>query len=99
MAGLEPGSYALYGKTTVVGKVGGDDWTRCTLTAGTSTDYAETEDKVDRVTLPTHVLATFAGTGAAALSCLHTGKKEPVARETKIIAIRLDTATREAVQG
>ncbi len=99
MAGLAPGSYAIFAKTTVVGDVGGADGTRCTLTADGSTDYAETEDKVDRATLSTHALATFGGTGVATLSCLHTGKKNPVARQTKIIAIRIDSVVSSAVTG
>jgi hypothetical protein len=99
MSGLAPGSYALSAKTTIVGKQGGNDWTRCTLDAGASSDWAETEDKVDRVTMQAAVLATFAGTGTVTYSCLHTGKKDPVARQTKIIAIRIDSVVRTPVTG
>jgi hypothetical protein len=105
MANVDPGAYAVFGKTTVVTLAGGSGgsgaYTRCTLDAGgVSTDYAETEPKVHRATLQTHVLATFGGMGTVTLRCLHASDNGThVARQTKIIAVRIDSVSREAVSG
>jgi hypothetical protein len=99
MSSLEPGSYVVFAKTTVVQLSGGDGghpWTRCTLDTGADTDYAETEARVDRATLQTHLVTTLASPGTITLRCQRAGEDGTyVARETKIIAIRVDTATSE----
>jgi hypothetical protein len=99
MADVQPGSYVVFAKTTVVqlsGADGGSAWTRCTLDTGVDTDYAETEPKVDRATLQTHLVTTLVSPGTITLRCQHVGDHGThVARETKIIAIQVDTATSE----
>jgi collagen triple helix repeat protein len=105
MSNVDPGSYAIFAKTTIVHVAGGDGhdpYTRCTLDAGGgSTDYAESDPhKVDRATLQAEVLATFAGTGTITLRCLRVSDKGTyVARQTKIIAVKIDSVTTEAVSG
>jgi hypothetical protein len=99
MADVQPGSYVVFAKTTVVQVTGGDGgsaWTRCTLDTGVDTDYAETEPKVDRATLQTHLVTTLVSPGTITLRCQRVGDQGThVARETKIIAIQVDTATSE----
>ncbi len=114
MANVPAGSYVVSGKTTVVQTevVGGgllNASTRCTLVAGANTDYAETElgraspDESGRATLHTNVTTTFTGTGTITLTCRRGNNsgtpKASVARQTKIIAVKVDTATRTAVTG
>jgi hypothetical protein len=99
LANVQPGSYVVFGKTTVVQLSGGDGanaWTRCTLDTGVDTDYAETEPKVDRATLQTHLVTTLVSPETITLRCQRVGNNGThVARETKIIAIQVDTATSE----
>ena len=89
--------------------------TRCTLQGDPSTnvttdDFAETElgrgDAAEsgRATLQTTVTQTFASSGSSILlRCRRTNNsgsaKTAVARETKIVVIKVDTATRTAVTG
>ena len=96
------------------GDSGASAFARCTLngdpTTNTATDdYAETEvgrglaGEVGRATLATHVTTTLATTGSFALRCRrldNSGPSDPVVvRETKIIAVKLNRATRTAVSG
>jgi len=81
-------------------------------TTNTATDdYAETEigrggdaqGDVGRATLETQVTTTLGATGSFTLRCRRTdnngGGELVVARETKIIAVKLGTATRTPVSG
>jgi len=80
-------------------------------TESVTDDYAETElgrggdtqGDVGRATLATHVTTTLQATGSFTLSCRRTdnnGTNETVVgRETKIIAVKLGTATRTPVGG
>jgi len=102
-------------QTVDAGTGGTDAFGRCTLngdpTTNTATDdYAETEigragssGAIGRATLETHVTVTLTATGSFTLRCRRTdnsGASEPVvARETKIIAIKLGSATRTPVGG
>jgi hypothetical protein len=115
MSNVPAGSYAVFAKTTVVqtavsGGAAVNAFTRCTLDAGgPSTDYAETELgrgdawESGRATLQAHVLTTLSSTGTIVLRCRrinNSGSPRPaVARQTKIIALSLGSATRTAVTG
>jgi hypothetical protein len=104
MTSVDPGSYAVFGKTTVEklsGSNGQGPSISCTLDAGgASTDQAQTEGRVGGTTLPTQVLTTFAGTGTITLRCVRdSGNGTYVARQTKIIAVRIDSVTRQTVSG
>ena len=97
---VQPGSYVVFGKATLVQLAGGDShnpYTRCTLDAGGSIDYAESDPKANRATLQAQTVATFAAPGTITLTCLRVSDNGTwVAREAKIIAIQVDTATSEA---
>jgi hypothetical protein len=105
MANVDPGSYLVFAKTVVAQTLGGPDqqpYTRCTLDAGGTNDFAESDQGKDgpRTTLSTHLAVTFAGSGTVTLSCLNTNKGGTfVARETKIIALKVDSLTADAVLG
>jgi hypothetical protein len=89
-------------------------FTRCTLNGDPSTnsasdDYAETElgraDAAEsgRATLETQVTVSLAAPTSIALRCRRINNsgspRTAVARETKLIAIRVDSITRTAVSG
>jgi hypothetical protein len=108
MTSVDPGSWVVFAKTTVVQTETGasNGYTRCTLDAGgASTDYAESEvggggGEARRATLQTNVLAMFASPGTIVLRCRTNGSsRTTVARQTKIIAVQVDGVTRTAVTG
>ena len=105
MANMDPGSYVVFGKTTVTQTSGGNvqrPYSRCTLDAGSVSDYADSDlgKESQSITLSTHLVVSFGGTGTITLSCLNTNKNGTfVARETKIIALKVDSLTADAVLG
>jgi len=108
MASVAAGSYVVYAKTTVVQTGtggGGSSATRCTLDAGGgSTDYGETDlgksaGESGRATLSMNVTAVFTATGTIVVRCRLGSPQASVARQTKIIIVKVDTATRAAVTG
>ncbi len=104
MANVAPGSYVVFGKTTVVQTQGGKDQpdTVCTLDAGGTSDYAEVDQGKEgpSITLSTHLVVTFAGTGTITLSCRNTNKNGTFsARETKVIALKVGSVTADPVLG
>jgi hypothetical protein len=105
MTNVAAGSYAISAKT-IVDMTGSDsDWAPvCTLDAGGgSVDTAEFGFQnafggvQTQATLSLAVTRTFASTGSIVLRC--RSDDPAVARNTKIVAIRVDTVTREAVSG
>ena len=86
-----------------------DEASRCTLEAGgTSTDYAETEAGfgdffgTTRATLHMNVLASFTGPGTITLSCRSDGhhfSDPPLARQSKIVVIQVESIARSAFGG
>ena len=101
-------------QTDSSGGAGSNAFTRCTLQGDPSTnvatdDFAETElgrgDAAEsgRATLQTTVTQTFASSGSILLRCRRINNsgsaRTAVARETKIVVIKVDTATRTAVTG
>jgi hypothetical protein len=103
MANVAAGSYVVSGKTTVVRLAGGENpKVTCTLDAGTVTDTAQDDGQKDDdfFTLPTHLVVTFGGTGTVTLHCMLTGSNATfVARETKIIALKVGSVTADPVLG
>jgi hypothetical protein len=100
MANVEPGSYVVFGKATLVQLSGGDShnpYTRCTLDTGGSSDYAESDPKVNRATLQAQTVATLTTPGTITFTCLRVSDRGTwVAREAKIIAIQVGSATNDA---
>jgi hypothetical protein len=103
MANVAPGSYLFFGKTTVARLAGGENpKVHCTLDAGTSTDTSDDDGQKDDdfFTLSTHLVVTLGGTSDVTLHCMLTGSNATfVARETKIIALKVDTVTADPVVG
>jgi hypothetical protein len=100
MTNVVAGAYAISAKTIVQPTGGGPGPTvTCTLDAGGDTDEAELEfaNHGDYGTLAVQVTHVFAATGSIVLRCKSTDAAD--ARTTKIIAIKVDTVTREAVTG
>jgi hypothetical protein len=105
MTNVAAGSYAISAKTIVDMFDPAANWTPvCTLDAGGgSVDTAEFgfENAAGGVetlaTLSLAVTRTFASTGSIVLRC--RSDVPAVARNTKLVAIRVDTVTREAVTG
>jgi len=89
------------------------DAARCTLNGDPATnsatdDYAETElgreningNETGRATLQTQVTLNLSSAGSFTLICRQADTDDThVARETKIIAVKLDSASRAAVSG
>jgi hypothetical protein len=102
MANVAPGSYAISAKTIVQPNsvATGDGTYRvfCTLDAGGGvTDLAEESRSEHIPTLGMHVTQTFAATGSIVLRCRSTEASQ--ARNSKIVAIKVDSSTRTAVTG
>jgi hypothetical protein len=100
MTNVVAGAYAISAKTIVQPTGGGPGPTvTCTLDAGGDTDQAELElaNNGDYGTLGLLVTHVFPATGSIVLRCRSTDSAD--ARATKIVAIRVDTVTREAVTG
>ncbi len=80
-----------------------DDWAEVELGRGEDNEIGFSE--TGRATLHTQVTTNLGATGSFVLRCRNTevafgNPNEPVvARETKIIAIKVDTASRTAVSG
>jgi len=101
-------------QTTPGGSAGTGSFVRCSLNGDpapggntSSDDYSETHvwrgvgGEVGTQTLNTQVTTTLASTGPFTLRCWRSDAAgEPLeARETKITAIKVDSATRTAVSG
>jgi hypothetical protein len=110
MANVAPGDYMVLAKTVVTQTAGNSvkAYTRCTLSAGSDSDYAESDQGWDgeAVTLSTHLVVSFAATGTITLRCLNqngtfgwNGGATYSARETKIIALEVDSVTAVPVSG
>ena len=111
MAGLAAGSYLVIASTTIVFEHGvGQAGTTCTLDAGgVSTDVAETELGLGetlgrtRARLQLTGLVSLAGPGAIVLRCQDDERgpawKVAMARNTKIVAVTLDSVVSTAVDG
>jgi hypothetical protein len=99
MTNVAAGAYAIFAKTIVDPGIVDAAWTAtCTLDAGSGhTDSAEFTRNDHNATLSMEVTRTFAATGSIVLSCRSTQAAE--ARVSKIVAIKVDSATREAVSG
>ncbi|HUQ22199.1 MAG TPA: hypothetical protein VM049_04220 [Gaiellaceae bacterium] len=100
MTNVAAGAYVISAKTIVEPNGGGPGPTvTCTLDAGGDTDEAALElgKNGDFGTLGMLVTHVFVATGSIVLRCHSTDTTD--ARATKIIAIKVDAATREAVTG
>jgi hypothetical protein len=99
MTNVVAGAYVISAKTIVEHAGGGGTTVTCTLDAGGNTDSAEVAfgSTVDQGTLSMLVTQVFAATGSIVVRCQSSAAAD--ARGTKITAIRVDTATREAVSG
>jgi hypothetical protein len=100
MTNVVAGAYVISAKTIVEHPGGGPSPTvTCTLDAGGNTDSGEVAfgSSVDRATLSMLVTQVFSAAGSIVLSCRSTSAAD--ARATKITAIKVDTATRDAVSG
>ncbi|HWL32591.1 MAG TPA: hypothetical protein VNP89_03210 [Gaiellaceae bacterium] len=107
MTNVVAGAYAISAKTIVDTPTSGSDFTAvCTLDAGggdtdtASYDFTPGVVSVDlshEATLALHVNHVFAATGSIVLRCRSSDAS--VARNTKIVALKVDTVTREAVTG
>ena len=105
MTNVVAGSYAISAKTIVDRTSADSNWSAiCTLDAGGgSVDTAEfgfggAFGGVDtKATLSLAVTRIFAATGSIVLRC--RSDDPAVARLTKIVAVKVDTVTREAVSG
>jgi len=101
-------------QTEPSGGAGANAYTRCTVNGDPSTnvatdDYGETElgrgdaFEVGRATLQTSVSLSLSTTGSVSLRCRRGNSsgspRTAVARETKVIAIKVDSVTRSAVSG
>jgi hypothetical protein len=103
MSNVDPGSYVIYGKTTAVRLAGGENpQFHCELTAGADNDFSEADGvkEFDHFTMGMHLVTTFAGTGTVTLHCSYSSSNATfVARETKIIALKVGTVTADPVVG
>jgi hypothetical protein len=103
MTNVDPGAYAISAKTTVdAAGSGAVPWSvTCTLDAGgTSIDSAvfAFDGYVDHeTTLGMEVTRVFAVTGSITLRCRSSDSAN--AHTSKIVAIKVDTVTRQAVSG
>jgi hypothetical protein len=102
MTNVQAGAYAIFAKTVVDPQGGGSAWTVvCTLDAGGgNTDSAEFkfDSNVDHnSTLNMQVTRVFPSTGTIVLSC--RSSDTATAHTAKIIAIKVDSVSREAVSG
>ena len=102
MANVPAGSYAISAKTivepSVIGTGDGTYRVFCTLDAGGGvTDVAEESRSEHIPTLGMHVTRTLAATGSFVLRCRSTEASQ--ARNSKIVAIKVDSVTRTAVTG
>ena len=99
MTNVVAGAYVISAKTIIdPGSAGDPVVTVCTLTAGSVSDVAEVAFPNDHsATVNLEVTQTFAATGSIVLRCNSTAATN--ARRSKIVAIKVDTVTREAVAG
>jgi hypothetical protein len=102
MTNVEAGAYAIFAKTIADPQGAAAAWTViCTLDAGgASTDSAEFkfDSNIDHnATVSLEVTRVFASTGSIVLSC--RSSEAANARNSKIVAIKVDTVTRAAVTG
>lgn len=101
MTNVAAGSYAISAKTIVQPTGDPSGWTAtCTLDAGggsiDTAEFIETRHNYG-TTLHMQVTHTLAATGSIVLRCRAT--QAATARISKIVAIKVDTVTREAVTG
>ena len=104
MSNVPAGSYVVIAKTVIVqlsGGAGGAPPMTCTLDAGNgNTDTAETHLKASLATLHLELVASLPAPGPIVLRCTRdTDPGTYVARETKIIALQVTSATSAAVTG
>jgi hypothetical protein len=102
MANVGAGAYAIFAKTIIDANGGGASWSvTCTLDAGgTSVDTADFgfDSAIDHdATLSMEVTRVFAATGSIVLRCRSNAPAN--AHTSKIVAIKVDTITRQAVTG
>ena len=101
-------------QTTTTGSAGTGSLVRCAVNGdpapganSPTDDYSETHvwrgvnQEVGTQTLNTQVTVTLAGTGSFALRCWRSdsANQDLIARESKITAIKVDSAVRQAVGG
>jgi hypothetical protein len=101
LSGLPAGSYAIQAKLVADSEsTPTEDYTKCTLTAGADTDYADdylghgvTGDSF-RAVYAMQVLHTFSSGGSASISCYHNVTTAlAFVQEIKITAIKLGSIT------
>ena len=98
MTNVAAGSYAIVAKTVVDPGSVAEPVVVCTLVAGGVVDTAELGFPNDHLaTINLEATHTFAATGSIVLRCRSTDAAG--ARISKIVAIKVDTVTREAVSG
>jgi len=104
LANLPAGAYAISAKATITRLAGGSPGIgSCTLTAEADSDTANTTLQ-NTLLIGSSVSAvlthTFAGTGAATLSCTAIGGTSNwLASQIKIVAVKVGTETRTTVSG
>ncbi len=104
MAAIPAGAYMFTAKTTLVSDTGSDAANVvCTLDAGGTTDSSELRmvqlAVAARGTLQMQLVKSFAAPGTAVLRCNSDASFSVLARNTSIIAVKVDTVTRTAVTG
>ena len=100
MSGIQPGAYLISAKTTFVDTAVTATSSVCTLTAGADTDISS-QQLLGVGSPQTHSMqlaTTFAAVGSATVSC-STSLQAFSASQTKIIAVKVDSATQATVTG
>jgi hexokinase len=104
MASIPAGSYVFTAKTTLASDTGSDAANVvCTLDAGGTVDTSELRmvqlAVAARGTVQMQLVKTFAAPGTAVVRCNSEAAFGVVARHTSIVATKVDTVTRTAVNG
>lgn len=95
LSGLPAGSYAIQAKLNASSETASEDFTKCTLVAEDSSDYADDYlgDKnfgnSFRAVFALQVVHTFASGGSASIQCYHSIASTAFVREIKITAIKV----------
>jgi hypothetical protein len=100
MSGIQPGAYLITAKTTLVDTSATVTSSVCTLSAGAGADVSS-QQLLGLASPQTHSMqltTTFAVVGSATVSC-STSLQPFSASQTKIIAVKVDSATQTAVTG
>jgi hypothetical protein len=104
MAGIPAGAYMFMAKTTLVSDTGSDAANVvCTLDAGGTIDTSELRmvqlAVAARGTVVMQLVRTYAAPGTAVVRCQSEAAFGVVARNTSIVAVKVDAVTRTAVTG